>query len=182
MPWLLGTLLRNGPSPLQPRPRTTDHLTVTLVLGPTHTTPRDAGLPPELLTALESEGIHLHILTSEEAETTRPPTPHAEQTEAGALRISRRDRPADAPTPTGAPPSGDAPSPAATPSAAAPSPVAAPSGPLADADVVLAAGWTAAPAVLTARGVRARAVLATAEPAPLADLGWTRDIPVLGPA
>jgi glycosyltransferase involved in cell wall biosynthesis len=56
-----------------------------------------------------------------------------------------------------------------------------PGGPLAFADVVLAAGWTAAPAVLTARGVRARAVLATAEPAPLAELGWTRDVTVLGP-
>ena len=52
----------------------------------------------------------------------------------------------------------------------------------ADADVVLAAGWAAAPAVLTLEGVRARAVLATAEPAPLAELGWTAGVPVLGPS
>ncbi|HWH95999.1 MAG TPA: hypothetical protein VNT03_19205, partial [Baekduia sp.] len=41
--------------------------------------------------------------------------------------------------------------------------------PLATADVVLAAGWPAAPAVLAAPGVRARAVLATPEAPPLAD-------------
>jgi hypothetical protein len=53
---------------------------------------------------------------------------------------------------------------------------------LARADVVLAAGWPAAPAVLRAAGVRARAVLATSAPAPLAELGWTDGIEVLGPA
>jgi hypothetical protein len=53
---------------------------------------------------------------------------------------------------------------------------------LARADVVLAAGWPAAPAVLRAAGVRARAVLATSTDAPLADLGWTAGIDVLGPA
>jgi hypothetical protein len=52
---------------------------------------------------------------------------------------------------------------------------------LARADVVLAAGWPAAPAVLRAAGVRARAVLATSAPAPLAELGWTVGIAVLGP-
>jgi hypothetical protein len=52
---------------------------------------------------------------------------------------------------------------------------------LARADVVLAAGWPAAPAVLRAAGVRARAVLATNAPAPLAELGWTAGIEVLGP-
>jgi hypothetical protein len=54
-------------------------------------------------------------------------------------------------------------------------------GDAAGADVVLAAGWPAAPAVLTLAGVRARAVLATADPAPLADLGWMSGVPVLGP-
>ncbi len=49
------------------------------------------------------------------------------------------------------------------------------------ADVVLAAGWPAAPAVLRAAGLRARAVLATSAPAPLAELGWTAGIEVLGP-
>ncbi|HEV7494436.1 hypothetical protein [Baekduia sp.] len=49
------------------------------------------------------------------------------------------------------------------------------------ADVVLAAGWPAAPAVLRAAGVRARAVLATSAPAPLVGLGWTAGIEVLGP-
>jgi len=52
---------------------------------------------------------------------------------------------------------------------------------LARADVVLAAGWPAAPAVLRAAGVRARAVLATSALAPLAELGWTAGIDVLGP-
>ena len=52
---------------------------------------------------------------------------------------------------------------------------------LARADVVLAAGWPAAPAVLRAAGVRARAVLATSAPAPLAELGWTPAIAMLGP-
>jgi hypothetical protein len=51
----------------------------------------------------------------------------------------------------------------------------------AGADVVLACGWPAAPAVLRLAGVRARAVLATADPAPLAELGWTAGVPVLGP-
>jgi hypothetical protein len=56
------------------------------------------------------------------------------------------------------------------------------------ADVLLAAGWPAAPAVLRTPGARARAVLATTAPAPLADLGWaqaagsTTDLPVLGPS
>jgi hypothetical protein len=58
---------------------------------------------------------------------------------------------------------------------------AAGSDDLARADVVLAAGWPAAPAVLRASGVRARAVLATSAPAPLAELGWTTEIEVLGP-
>jgi len=49
------------------------------------------------------------------------------------------------------------------------------------ADVVLACGWAAAPAVLTLSGVRARAVLATADPAPLAELGWAAGVPVVGP-
>ncbi|WCB96559.1 hypothetical protein DSM104299_05320 [Baekduia alba] len=66
---------------------------------------------------------------------------------------------------------------------APPAAAAAPAAdPLAAADVVLAAGWPAAPAVLTAPGLRARAVLATAEPAPLAELGWASGVPVLGPA
>jgi hypothetical protein len=50
------------------------------------------------------------------------------------------------------------------------------------ADVVLAAGWPAAPAVLAAPGVRARAVLATADVPPLDHLGWATGIAVLGPA
>jgi hypothetical protein len=50
------------------------------------------------------------------------------------------------------------------------------------ADVLLAAGWPAVPQVLTTPGARARAVLATPEPPPLAHLGWATAIPVLGPA
>jgi hypothetical protein len=52
---------------------------------------------------------------------------------------------------------------------------------LARADVVLAAGWPGAPAVLRGAGVRARAVLATSAPAPFAELGWTAGIEILGP-
>jgi hypothetical protein len=60
--------------------------------------------------------------------------------------------------------------------------VAAAGDDLARADVVLAAGWPAAPAVLRAAGVRARAVLATGAVAPLAELGWTAGLEVLGPS
>jgi hypothetical protein len=160
VPWALGTLLREGPAPLAPRPASGDRLEVALVLGPAHATPREAGIPPELLAALENEGVDVGIVTGEEAEdpADRPPAPHAEVSGGGALRISRGDD---------APPSDDAP---------------AAAGPLAAADVVLAAGWAAAPAVLTARGVRARAVLVTSEPAPLAALGWTEGVATLGPA
>lgn len=49
------------------------------------------------------------------------------------------------------------------------------------ADVVLAAGWRAAPAVLTLAGVRARAVLPTVEPPAFPGSGWTEELPVLGP-
>jgi hypothetical protein len=59
--------------------------------------------------------------------------------------------------------------------------VGADSDDLARADVILAAGWPAAPAVLRAAGVRARAVLATSTPALLAELEWTAGIEVLGP-
>jgi hypothetical protein len=54
-------------------------------------------------------------------------------------------------------------------------------GAAAEAEVVLAAGWPAAPAVLTLPGVRARAVLATAAEPVLGELGWTVGVPVLGP-
>lgn len=52
------------------------------------------------------------------------------------------------------------------------------------ADVVVAAGWAAAPAVLMAEGLRARAVLPTADAPPLAALGWAdaAGLPVLAPA
>lgn len=52
----------------------------------------------------------------------------------------------------------------------------------ADADVLLAAGWGAAPDVLRVDGARARAVLATSEPPPLAELGWTGDVHVIAPS
>jgi hypothetical protein len=50
------------------------------------------------------------------------------------------------------------------------------------ADVVLAAGWPAAPTVLRLAGVRARALLATADPMPFAELDWSAGLAVLGPA
>ncbi|HEY6760511.1 MAG TPA: hypothetical protein VI318_13515 [Baekduia sp.] len=138
IPWELGDLLRDGPSPLSPRAAASP-LSVALLLAPGIPTPRAAGLPPELLKALRAEDVDLRVLTAEDAEEAE----HAP--------------------------------PAAAPPDSAPPPLAA-------ADVVLAAGWAAAPAVLTAEGLRARAVLATADPPPLAELGWATGVPVLGPA
>jgi hypothetical protein len=127
IPWTLNDLLRDGPAPLEPRPPRDPHgdLAVTLVLGPGHATPRAAGLPPELLKALQAEGIALQVIPAEDDE------------DHGAA-----------------------------------------------ADVLLAAGWTAAPAVLTTPGVRARAVLATPDEPPLGHLGWTdtTNIAVIGPS
>ena len=169
VPFALGRVLRDGPAPLAPRPPAADgRRTATLVLGPGHAGPRDAGLPPELLAALAAHDVALTVLAEDDLDDLldRPPTPRAEVTEGGALRVARAaadDAPADEGTPL-----------------ASPSPVASASGPLA-ADVVLAAGWTAAPAVLAAPGVRARAVLVTAEPPPLAHLGWTAGVPAFGP-
>lgn len=158
VPFALGRVLRDGAAPLVPRPAG-DPFTTTLILGPGHAAPRDAGLPPELLAALEAEGIALTVLTDDEADELlhRPPAPRAEETEAGALRI------------TAAPPEETEPGPPGPPS------------PLA-ADVLLAAGWSAAPAVLAVPGARTRAVLANADPPPLAHTGWTAGVPVLGPA
>jgi hypothetical protein len=55
-------------------------------------------------------------------------------------------------------------------------------GAAAGADVVLAAGWPAAPMVLTLAGVRARAVLATPVAPVLGELGWATGVSVFGPA
>lgn len=121
IPWPLADLLQSGPTPLAVRDRLGS--AVTLVLPPGAATPRAAGIPPELLTALAAEGI--------------------------ALTVAADDDDIDG----------------------------------AQADVVLAAGWAAAPAVLMAAGVRARAVLPTADAPPLGDLGWADGaLPVLGPA
>ena len=130
MPWLLGELLRLGPAPLVQRPVSDrERLDVALVLGPGQAAPRAAGLPAELLVALEQERVAIRTVIGEAAQEV----------------------------------------------------VAASGDELARADVVLAAGWPAAPAVLRAAGVRARAVLATSAPAPLAELGWTSGIATLGP-
>jgi hypothetical protein len=155
VPFALGRLLRDGAAPLAPRPAG-DPFAVTLLLGPGHASPRDAGLPPALLPALEAEGIALTTLAEDDAEALldRPPAPAAQETDGGALRIAA--------------------APAAPEGAAPPGPLAA--------DVVLAAGWTAAPLALVVPGVRARAVLATADAPPLAHTGWTEGVPVLGPA
>jgi hypothetical protein len=120
VPWSLADLLRSGPAPLAPRQRVGS--AVSLVLPPGVPTPRAAGIPPGLLTALGALGIELTTLTDD-----------------------------------------DEIDPAA--------------------EVVLAAGWGAAPAVLMAEGIRARGVLPTAAAAPLGELGWTEGaLPVLGPA
>jgi hypothetical protein len=129
IPWPLAELLQRGPAPLAPRPRIAS--AVTLVLAPGAATPRAAGLPPELLSALAGEGVDLTVLTADEAE---------EDVEDADVA-------------------------------------------LASADVVLAGGWGAAPAVLMAEGVRARAVLPTADAAPLGALGWADGaLAVLAPA
>lgn len=123
VPWDLPALLRNGPAELDRRAVASDGETfaVALVLGAGHAAPADAGLPGQLLAALEAQGTSVGVV------------------------------PADAP------------------------------GGAAAADVVLAAGWRAAPAVLMLPGARARAVLATAEPPAFPGTGWTTDIAVLGP-
>jgi hypothetical protein len=129
VPWTLGELLRLGPAPLVQRPvGAGEGLDVALVLGPGQVAAPDAGLPAELLVALEEEGVAIRTVAGEAAEEV----------------------------------------------------LAAGGDDLARADVVLAAGWPAAPAVLRAVGVRARAVLATSAPAPLAELGWTAGIATLG--
>lgn len=51
----------------------------------------------------------------------------------------------------------------------------------ADADVLLAGGWGAAPDVMRVEGARARAVLATPEPPPLVELGWAQGLHVIAP-
>ena len=130
MPWALGELLRLGPAPLAQRPVDEgERLDVALVLGPGQVAAADAGLPAELLSALQDEGVAVRVVAGETAEAV----------------------------------------------------MAAGGDDLARADVVLAAGWPAAPAVLRAAGVRARAVLATSAPAPLAELGWTAGVATLGP-
>lgn len=130
MPWALGELLRLGPAPLVQRVAGAgERLDVALVLGPGQVAARDAGLPAELLVALEQEGVAIRTVTGEAAQ---------EVVAAGANDFARTD-------------------------------------------VVLAAGWPAAPAMLRAAGVRARAVLATSASAPLAELGWTAGIATLGP-
>jgi hypothetical protein len=152
VPFALGPLLRDGPAPLAPPRPPGDPFTVVLVLGPGVTTPRAAGLPPELLKALAAEEVVVEVRSDDDVAELRdrPPTPQAEETEGGALRIGAPEQ--------------------RTP------------GPLARADAVLAAGWAAAPAVLTLPGLRARAVLLTADPPPLAEAGWTDGVPVLGTA
>jgi hypothetical protein len=125
---------------------------VVLVLGPGVATPRTAGLPPELLKALAAEGVVVEVLTDDDVDELR-------------------DRPA-------------APQAQETEGGALRIGVAetrAP-GPFARADVVLAVGWPAAPAVLTLPELRARAVLLTAEAPPLAEAGWATGVATLGPA
>ncbi len=119
-----------------------DQLDVALVLGPGQVEAREAGVPAEVLQALQAEGVGVRVVAGDAAEEIAGPGGDGDAI-------------------------GDA---------------AAGSDDLARADVVLAAGWPAAPAVLRAAGVRARAVLATSAPAPLAELGWTAGIEVLGPA
>jgi hypothetical protein len=123
VPWALGALLRDGPAPLTGRRAPHgERLDVAVVLGPGRADAAQAGIPPELLAALDGAGVGVREVAGDDA------------------------------------------------------------GSAASADVVLAAGWPAAPAVLTLEGVAARAVLATTDPAPLAELGWTAGIDVLGPA
>ncbi|HMJ36407.1 MAG TPA: hypothetical protein VK501_21065 [Baekduia sp.] len=122
VPWALGPLLRDGPTPLVERAAGGERLDVAVVLGTGQAEARDAGIPGELVGALGAAGIDVRIVGQDEAAQA------------------------------------------------------------ADADVVLAAGWPAAPAVLTLHGVRARAVLATPAPPVLGELGWATGLSVFGPA
>ena len=155
VPWALGELLRVGPAPLAERAVDEgEDRDVALVLGPGCVEAREAGVPAELLQALKAEGVVVRVVAGEAAE---------ESATAGG----------DGPAVEGGAAAGD--------DGVAAASGAAGSDDLARADVVLAAGWPAAPAVLRAAGVRARAVLATSAPAPLAELGWTAGLDVLGP-
>jgi hypothetical protein len=156
VPWALGELLRLGPAALVDRPLgEAGDLDVALVLGPGQTEARDAGLPRELLEALAAERIAVRTISGDRADELT-----------AAARGTRPTRPD--------PGRGDIADGTVDASAGA--------NELARADVVLAAGWPAAPAVLRAEGVRARAVLATSAAAPLAELGWAAGVKVLGPA
>jgi hypothetical protein len=116
--WELGELLREGPEELIVNVPSSGRLHVALALGPYHRTSAEAGIPGELLRALEEQEVSVEACEPEDAR---------------------------------------------------------------GADVVLAAGWSAAPAVLRLPGLRARAVLATVEEPMLPELGWTAGVTVLGP-
>jgi hypothetical protein len=167
VPWALGELLRLGPAPLDDRAvGGTEWLDVALVLGPGQTQAREAGVPPELLQGLKDEGVVVRVVTGDTAEEIAGARGEGSVV-AGAAAVSGEDDEA-----------GHA---ATVRLGQAAGGVAAGGNDLARADVVVAAGWPAAPVVLRAAGVRARAVLATSAPAPLAELGWTEGIEVLGP-
>jgi hypothetical protein len=155
VPWALGELLRVGPAPLVERaPAEGEELDVALVLGPGCGEAREAGVPAELLQALKAEGVVVRVVADDAAQEIAGAGGDG-HVDGDAAAVDGNDRAVV----------GDA--------------VARDD--LARADVVLAAGWPAAPAVLRAAGVRARAVLATSAPAPLAELGWAAGIDVLGP-
>jgi hypothetical protein len=157
VPWALGELLRAGSAPLVERALGEgEDLDVALVLGPGCVEAREAGVPSELLQALQVEGVVVRVVAGETAEEIAEVDGEADVAEGGGRRDGLTVGGGQAAEGTAAP--GDV---------------------LARADVVLAAGWPAA--VLRAAGVRARAVLATSAPAPLADLGWTAGIEPLGP-
>jgi hypothetical protein len=189
VPWALADLLRSGPAPLAVRQRIGS--AVTLVLPPGATSARAAGVPPELLVAVEAEGITLTVVRDDEVWDDPAPDAASPAANAASPATNAESSAADADAES---PADDAESPRGLAAGAddgeSPRDVLSrgvdaepPAGLLAGADVVVAAGWAAAPAVLMAEGVRARAVLPTADPAPLAELGWADGaLPILGPA
>ncbi len=67
VPWSLPELLADGPAPLSPRPLRGGDLDLVVILEPGAGSPAEAGLPRELLEALERAGAEVTVLGWEDA-------------------------------------------------------------------------------------------------------------------
>lgn len=121
IPWALTGLIEHGPAELSVRPQRGADLDIVIVLEPGAETAGQAGIPEELLDALERAHCEVTLVGWEDA--------------------------ADA----------------------------------ADADLILAGGWAAAPEVLRVESCRNRGVLPGPDGPPLEELGWAEGIDVIGP-